>query len=79
MMQQPGLILGSDKLGSIQKVMSILGDIAGNKKLYNDAVAKKMKDYILSIQADAFFKENVAAIWGSLTEKHRESLTNFMK
>jgi hypothetical protein len=31
------------------------------------------------MQADAFFKENLAAIWGGIKEKHRENLTTFMK
>jgi hypothetical protein len=33
----------------------------------------------LAIQADAFFTENIAAIWGGIKEKHRENLTAFMK
>jgi len=31
------------------------------------------------MQADAFFKENIAAIWGGIKDKHRENLTAFMK
>lgn len=79
MQQQPSLILGTDKVGNIQKVLDIYGEITGNKKLYNDVVEKKIKEHILVMQADAFFKENIAAIWGGIKEKHRENLTNFMK
>jgi hypothetical protein len=43
MQQQPNLILGADKVGNIQKVLDIYGEITGNKKLYNDAVEKKIK------------------------------------
>ena len=46
MREQPDLILGSDKLSGIQKLLSIYGDIAGNKKLYNEAVAAKLKDQV---------------------------------
>lgn len=60
-------------------MLSIYGEISGNKKLYNEAVAQKMKAHILSMQADAFFAENINAIWGGITEKHRENLTSFMK
>lgn len=43
MQNQPNLILGTDKIANIQKVLDIYGEIAGHKKFYNDIVQKKMK------------------------------------
>jgi hypothetical protein len=42
-------------------------------------VAQKLKAHILSLNADPFFSQNLAHIWGGITEKHRENLTAFMK
>ena len=79
MREQPDLILGSDKLSGIQKLLSIYGDIAGNKKLYNEAVAAKLKDQVGLLKGDPFFQQNASPIWQSLTQKQRDSLTEFMK
>ena len=57
MREQPDLILGNDKLGGVQKVLSIYGDIAGNKKLYNEAIAGKMKDKVSLLKGSTRIKE----------------------
>lgn len=79
MREKPELIIGSNKLSGIQKVLSIYGDITGNKKLYNEAIAAKLKEQVSLLKGDPFFQENASAIWQSLTQKQRDSLTEFMK
>ena len=79
MLTQPDLILGNDKVAGLHRVLSIYGDITGNKKLYNDAIAKKLKDHVSQLKGDPFFNENIGQIWNGLSQKHRDNLTNFMK
>ena len=43
MREHPDMIIGQNKLAGLQKVLSIYGDIAGNKKLYNDTVKTKLR------------------------------------
>lgn len=79
MRSQPDLIIGANHIAGLQKVLSIYGEITGNKKLYNDTVATKIKEHIGLLKVDPFFIQNLNAIWNSLSDKHRENLTNFMK
>jgi hypothetical protein len=55
MQQQPDLIIGTNKIEGLQKVLGIYGEITSNKKLYNDVVGKKIKDHILLLKGDHFF------------------------
>lgn len=79
MREQPDLILGNAKLEGLQKVLAIYGDISANKKLYNDTIALKIKNHVALLKGDPFFLENVNAIWQSLSQKQRDSLTEFVK
>lgn len=79
MTSRPDFILGENRLEGIKKVLSIYGEITGNKKLYNETVATKLKQHIQALNADPFFSQNVQQIWGGISEKHRENLTSFMK
>ena len=55
MLQKPELILGNDKIAELHKVLTIYGEITGNKKLYNDAVAGKIKEHVSLLKGDQFF------------------------
>lgn len=55
MMEKPELILGSDQLAGLQKVLTIYGEITGNKKLHNDSVAGKIRKHVEMLKGDAFF------------------------
>lgn len=79
MISQPDLILGGNKIINLQKVLSIYGEITGNKKLYNDKVSKKIRDHINQLKGDQFFNENVVTIMAGMTDKHKENIANFMK
>ena len=79
MNSQPDLIWGEDKLANTQKVLSIYGEIAFNKKLQNEVVLKKMKDNLMAMQGDQFFAANITAIWSGILDKHKESLNELMK
>lgn len=79
MMSQPDLILGANKVANLQKVLNIYGEIAGNKKLYNEQVSKKIRDHINQLKGDQFFNENLAVIMAGVSEKHKENIQNFMK
>lgn len=79
MISQPDLILGGNKIINLQKVLSIYGEITGNKKLYNDKVSKKIRDHINQLKGDQFFNENVVTIMAGMTDKHKENFANFMK
>ena len=79
MISQPDLIIGGNKTAGLQKVLSIYGEITGNKKLYNDGVSLKIKAHIVQLKGDHYFIENMNAIWEGLTPKHRENIANFMK
>jgi hypothetical protein len=79
MREQPDLILGANKVEGLQKVLSIYGDITGNKKLYNDTISIKLKEHVNLLKGDPFFNENLNGIWQALTEKQRTNLTDFMK
>lgn len=79
MTNRPEAILGNERVANIQKVLAIYGEITGNKKLYNEVVAQKLKAHILTLNADPFFSQNLAQIWGGIKDKQRENLTAFMK
>ena len=79
MTSQPDYILGNEIIENTQKVLSIYGEITGNKKLYDEKIAAKIKAHILAMQGDSFFNENIGKIWGGISEKCRENLTSFMK
>jgi|688.fasta_scaffold249838_3 hypothetical protein len=63
----------------MSKVLRIYGEISGNRKLYNDSIAQKMKTHIQAIQNDEFFKNNLGQLWNGMTDKHRENITSFIK
>jgi hypothetical protein len=71
MMSQPDLILGTNKVANLQKVLSIYGEIAGNKRLYNEQVSKKIRDHINQLKGDQFFNENLGAIMSEVSEKQK--------
>jgi predicted metal-dependent RNase len=79
MTSSPDFILGEDRVQGIQRVLGIYGEITANKKLYNEKVAQKLKTHILALNNDPFFSQNVQHIWSGITDKHRDSLTSFMK
>jgi hypothetical protein len=79
MVSSPDFILGANRLEGINKVLSIYGEITGNKKLYNETVAAKLKQHLQMINSDPFFSQNSQHIWGAISEKHRENLTSFLK
>jgi hypothetical protein len=78
MTSSPDHIIGNNRIEGIQKVLSIYGEITGNKKLYNATVAQKLRAHILALHADPAVSGNLA-IWNGITEKQRENLTTFMK
>lgn len=55
MINKPELIIGEDKIAGLNKVLSIYGEITGNKKLYNDAVESKIKAHLAILKGDVFF------------------------
>jgi len=79
MREHPDLILGTNKLEGLQKVLSIYGDITGNKKLYNDTIGIKIKEHVGILKGDPFFNENVNVLWQSMSQKQRDNLTEFVK
>ena len=79
MMNSPELIWADDKLGNTQRVLSIYGEIAFNKKLQNEAVMQKMKENLVALNSDQYFASNIAAIWSGILDKHKESLNALMK
>ncbi len=78
MTSSPEHIIGTNRVEGIQKVLAIYGEISGNKKLYNAAIAQKMKAHILALNSDPAISGNMA-IWNGISEKQRENLTAFMK
>jgi hypothetical protein len=78
MTSSPDHILGNNRIEGIQRVLAIYGEITGNKKLYNPAIAQKLKAHILALNSDPAVSGNMA-IWNGISEKQRENLTAFMK
>jgi hypothetical protein len=71
MLMKADLILGTDKINNLKKVLTIYGEITGNKKLYNETVAIKIKQHIGLLQGDQLFAPHLAEIWTSLQPKHQ--------
>lgn len=77
MLNKDTWILGVDETSRVQRVASVLatfGDLLSNAKIYNDSIVKKIRDYLLSINSDNFFKNHIQNIWGQLNEKQRKNL-----
>ena len=79
MREQPDMIIGADKLQDLQRVVAIYSEIAGNKKLYNNAIGLKLKEQVNLWKGDQFFQEHAGIIWQSLNQKQRDGLTAFTK
>ena len=52
MLESPDCIWGEDRLGATQKVLSVYGEIAYNKKLQNETVMRKMKENLRALNYD---------------------------
>jgi xanthine/uracil permease len=58
------------------KVLAIFGEILSNPKIFNDAVKLKMKQILMNVNSNDFFKAGIQTIWGNLTDKQKTNLSN---
>lgn len=55
MLSQPDLVLGTEKIAGLQKVLGVYGEVVSNKKLQTEAVASKIKQHVSKLKEDQFF------------------------
>lgn len=81
MINKPELILGNapeSQLPNLVKVLSTLGSILNNQKLFNDSIKQKVKSFLFSLQSNPLFTGNQDNIWSQLGNKEKEALAKLI-